>query len=305
MRKTQKIILNIAIFFVVTGFIWYMVQSINKEEVMYAETSQETALTTPYKKISSFELPQDINRFELQNGKLFISAGQSVHIYEAEGTPVNSFPVKQQVRDITTTDSSIYILYPTLIEVYTINGELSHSWEACSELSDYCSFTLAGDFVFVTDTENKNICKYTKEGNFVKFIQSPRGFIIPSYSFDIINRDDTIYCANSGRHLIEKYTLDGDFLAAFGGPGAEPGSFAGCCNPVYIAFTPEGELLTSEKGNPRISTFERSGHFKEILLNSRLLGGGSKAYEVAVDENRLFVAEKNKITIYSDNKENI
>ncbi|MDR2914375.1 MAG: hypothetical protein LBV74_06050, partial [Tannerella sp.] len=108
----------------------------------------------------------------------------------------------------------------------------------------------------------------------------------------------TIYCVNSGRHLIETYTPDGDFIAAFGGPGAESGFFAGCCNPAYISFTSEGDLLTSEKGNPRVSTFERNGNFKEVLLNSRLLGGGNKAYEVGTDGERLFVAGKNKIMIY-------
>jgi hypothetical protein len=298
MGKTLKIILNIAIFLVVIGFIWYMIRSVNKEEATYAESQQETPFVSRCSQVSSFELPQEINRFESNDGKLFISAGQSVYIYDTGGTQQASFPVKPNVRDITAGDGKIYVLYPTFIEVYAANGELSHEWEACSELSDYCSFALAGDFVFVTDAENKNICKYTKDGNFVKFIQSPRGFIIPSYSFDIESRNDTIYCVNSGRHLIETYTTDGDFIAAFGGPGAESGFFAGCCNPAYISFTSEGDLLTSEKGNPRISTFERNGNFKEVLLNSRLLGGGNKAYEVGVDGERLFVAGKNKIMIY-------
>lgn len=298
MGKTFKIILNIAIFLVVVGFMWYMIRSVNEEEITYAESQQETTFVSSYKQVSSFELPEEINRFEMYDGKLFISAGQMVYIYDADGTQQALFAIKQNARDIIAEDGKVYVLYPTFIEVYTADGELSHEWEACSELSDYCSFALAGDFVFVTDAENKNICKYTKEGNFVKFIQSPRGFIIPSYLFDIESRNDTIYCANSGRHLIETYTLDGDFIAAFGGPGAEAGFFAGCCNPVYLSFTSEGELITSEKGNPRISRFQRNGEFGEVLLNSRLLGGGSKAYEVRAEGERLFVAGKNKIMIY-------
>ena len=305
MGKTQKVILNLVIFLMIAGFIWYMARSINKEEVTYADTPRETVLSVPYKKASSFEIPVEINRFELTDGKLFISAGESVYIYNTEGEQIKSFPVKKYVRDITTEEDNIYVLYPTFIEVYTINGELLRMWEACSDLSDYCSFTLAGDFVFVTDVENKNICKYTKEGNFVKFIQSPRGFIIPSYSFDITCLNDTVYCVNSGRHLVEKYTLNGDFVSAFGGPGAEQGFFAGCCNPVYITFTPEGNLITSEKGNPRIGTFERNGDFRKTLLNSRLLGGGSNAYETEIYDGRLFVAGKNKITVYEYDEENI
>ena len=303
MRKELKILLNIAVFLVVTGFVWYMVQLINKKEITYAETVTEEPLISPYKEISSFTLPQEINRFELYNGLLYISAGEYVYIYSTEGKQETFFRVKPSVRDITVGEENIYILYPSFIEVYLPSGELIHQWEACSELSDYCSFTLAGDFVFVTDAENKNICKYTKEGNFVKFIHSPQNFIIPSYSFDIENKNDTLYCANSGRHLIETYTLDGNFIAAYGGPGSEPGSFAGCCNPVYLSFSPKGELITSEKGNPRISSFERNGKFKEILLNSRLLGGGNKAYEIQADKDRLFIAGKNKISIFGYNND--
>ncbi len=299
MAKTVKIILNIAIFLIVAGFVWYMVQSVNEEETTHTETITETPFSSLYEKTSSFELPQEINRFELRDGKLFIASGESVYIYDTAGNKLSTFPIKPTVRDITTDEDKIYILYPTLIEVYTAGGELSHQWEACSELSDYCSFTLSGDFVFVTDAENKNICKYTKEGNFVEFIDSPRGFIIPSYSFDIGSINDTVYCANSGRHLIETYTLEGDFIAAFGGPGGEAGFFAGCCNPAYISFTPQGELIAAEKGNPRVSIYERNGKFKEVLLDSRLLGGGNKAYEVQTDGERLFVAGKNKISIFT------
>lgn len=299
MGKGVKILINIVIFAVIIGFVWYMARSIKKEEkATYTGTKQDVPLNTPYRQLSSFELPQEINRFDLYDGKLFIAAGQSVYIYDTKGTQTASFPVKQKVRDITADHETIYLLYPTFIEVYGMDGRLLREWEACSELSDYCSFTLAGEHLFVTDAANKNICKYTKDGNFVKFIKSPHNFIIPSYSFDIESHNDTIFCVNSGRHLIETYTPDGDFIASFGGPGAEAGFFAGCCNPVYISFTPDGKLLTSEKGNPRISSFERNGVFKEVLLTSRLMGGGSNAYEIKAYEDQLYVAGKNNITVY-------
>lgn len=303
MSKSLKIMINIALFMVVTGFIWYMARSVNKNEITYAESQQDTTpFSSRYNKVSSFDLPQEINRFELHEGKLFVSTKQSVYLYNTEGEQLASFIIQPGSRDITVGNNHIYVLYPTFIEVYSEDGALVHQWEACSELSDYCSFALAGEYVFVTDAANKNICQYTREGNFVRFIKSPRDFIIPSYSFDIESRNDTIYCVNSGRHLVESYTLDGHFIAAFGGPGGEAGFFAGCCNPVYITFTPNGELITSEKGNPRISSFERNGMFREVILNSRLLGGGNKAYEVRADNDRLFVAGKKTIKIYQWNQ---
>ena len=304
MNKVSKIILNLAIFLVIIGFAWYMVASINNDHLpgsgIFKGTSE--AFESHHKQIASFKIPDEINRFDLCDNRLFIASGQSVYIFDTEGKQLGSFPVGTDVRDITIADEDIYILYPTRIVVFSMNGDSIRQWEACSELSDYCSFTVAGDAVFVTDAENKDICKYTIEGDFVKFIKSPRGFIIPSYSFDIDSWNDTVYCVNSGRHMIETYTLDGDFITAFGAPGSEAGFFAGCCNPVYISFAPCGAFITSEKGNPRVSVFWRNGKFKGVWLNSKMLGGGNKACEVRAMDDKLFVAVKNKIIVFQCDK---
>ena len=300
MNRVLRMMINLAVFLVVGGFVWYMAASMNREKLPDLRSKQEadTFFDSPYKQVASFELPEEIKRFELHDHRLFIVAGQSVYILDTEGKRLASFQAGQDVRDITVGGDEIYLLYPTRIAVFSVDGQLIRQWEACSNLSDYCSFTLAENAVFVTDAENKNICKYTTEGYFEKFIKSPAGFIIPSYSFDIDSWNDTIYCVNSGRHLVETYTLNGDFIAAFGGPGSEAGLFTGCCNPVYISFTPYGALITSEKGTPRVSCFERNGKFKEWWLNNKMLGGGNHARPVKSVDERLFVAEKNKIIIF-------
>ena len=202
------------------------------------------------------------------------------------------------VRDIAIRENLIYLLFPTSLKVYSHEGMEVKAWEACSDNSNYCSFTLASDYVFVTDADNKNICKYTTDGNFITFINSPRGFIIPSYSFDIDTWNDTIYCVNAGRQQIETYTLNGEFIASFGHPGGQPGAFAGCCNPSHILFTNEGDILTSEKGNPRICAFEKNGRFKNLLLNSKTLGGGSNAYDIKICDDKLYVALNKTVSVF-------
>lgn len=298
MNKTIKIILNIFIFLMVAGFITYIIQSMNQEERTWIQEKPEKPFVSNYQKVSTMDMKDTINAFEIKDKQLFIVSGKWMKVFNVQENSSYSFRVKPHARDIQVSKEQIYLLYPTFIDVYSHQGDSLYSWEACSNLSDYCSFTLAGDFVFVTDAGNKNIGKYTKEGNFVQFIQSPQEFITPSYTFDITNRNDTIYCVNPGRHLIETYTLEGDFIAAFGGPGTEAGFFAGCCNPAFISFSHQGHLLTSEKGNPRICSYNKDGTFNEVILNSRLLGGGHVAYEVKEMDNQLFVASKNQISIY-------
>jgi hypothetical protein len=260
--------------------------------------AENSAFTSPYRQIVSFATPGIVEGFELHNDQLYVVASNIVSAFDHSGKLLHRFSSGETIRDIAVNDSGIYVLYTTKIKVFSHEGELQREWEACSELSGYCSMVLAEDYVFVTDVVNKNICKYTKEGQFVKFIDSPNGFVIPSYTFAIEYIDGVLYCSNSGRHQVESYTLDGEYLSAFGKAGGAPGLFTGCCNPVYLTYTANGEIITSEKGDPRISCYGSDGKFRNILLDSKSLGGGNSAYDVKVQKDKIFIAGKNKVSVF-------
>lgn len=247
---------------------------------------QKDNFTSPYKLVSSFSVPDYIEAFELAGDNLIAATSNNIFIYDRAGNLLNSFVVGSSLRDIAADDDNIYLLFPTRIEVYSQDGEWLRGWESCSDRSDYCSMAVASGSVFVTDAANKNICKYSTEGDFVKFIQSPDGFVIPSYSFGITYTDGIIYCSNSGRHRIEKYSPDGEYIGSFGETGGAAGMFCGCCNPVYLTYTPTGEIVTSEKGNPRISCYGTNGEFRSMLLDSKALGGGNTAYDIKIRNDK-------------------
>jgi hypothetical protein len=259
---------------------------------------EEKAFMSPYRLVSSFPT-EAISGLAQQEDRLYVAASRSVLVFDAEGELLHRFATGDEVvRDIAVDAKAVYLLHPARISVYSHEGEPIRSWEACSELSNYCTFALAAGFVFVTDMDNKNICKYTEEGNFVKFIDSPNKFIIPSLTFGIEYIGNKLYCSNSGRHQVEMYSLDGEYLGSFGKPGGAPGLFTGCCNPVYISQTSNGDVITSEKGDPRISCYGSDGSFRSLLLDSKSLGGGNTAYDVKVWKDKLFVAGKDKVSIY-------
>ena len=223
-------------------------------------------------------------------------------MYGLSGELQTNFSTPSDLRDISIYDGFIYALYPSRIEVYNRQGDIVREWDACSENSDYCSFTVCQAGVFVTDAANKNICKYHLDGTLARFIQSPKGFIVPSYCFGITYMDGTIYCSNPGRHLVESYTTEGEFIASFGKSGAEAGSFSGCCNPAILTPSNHGELLTSEKGIPRISCYRTDGKFRSVLLDSKALGRGHEAYNVRVMKDKLIVAGGNKVSVFQYDK---
>jgi len=298
MHKTLRVILNLLIFALIIGFVWYIANSLGKNESVWGGEAAYGQLegVSPYKKINTIQVKSDIINFDLSDEHIYIAVNHAVMIYSKAGILVKQISVGKEIRDIKVEDDQIYLLYPSEIEVFTLEGEKLTGWLAYRNSSDYCSMALSSEYIFVTDAENKNICRYTKEGEYLGVIISPNSFIIPSYAFDIINIQDTIYCVNSGRHRIESYTLEGKYIGSFGKSGGEAGSFAGCCNPVYIAATQYGDIITSEKGNPRISCYSRDGKFRTVLLDSKMLGGGTNAYSVKVQDDKIFVAGKNTLT---------
>ena len=299
-NKTLKISLNILVFLLIAGFGYYMIRSMMQEEktAQSGDENAESTVVSPYKKTNSFDAASEIQCFEVSENSIYAVLREKISIFDLSGNHQRDFEIEEDAFDIIVENATIYLLYDTRIDLYSFEGEKKDEWEACSDNSDYCSFTTTKDYVFVTDVENKHIVQYNKQGQFMRFIKSPAGFIIPSYSFDIISINDTIYCSNSGRHKIESYTIDGKFITSFGISGAQAGAFAGCCNPVYLEKTSKGNILTSEKGNPRISCYDRNGKFRTMLFDSNALGGGTAAYKVRVSGENLYIANKKTIAIY-------
>ena len=278
---------------------------IRPEKVFFDEDGEGYEITdgdtsvSPYRRISSFRTPEEIDAFDAWGDRMVAVGDNTATVYSLDGNVHSCFALGNSVRDICMDGEEIFVLFPTRIEVYSHAGDLLREWEACSDNSDYCSMALSRDGVFVTDVFAKNICKYTREGALVTFIDSPNGFVVPSYSFGIAYHDGTIYCSNPGRHLVESYSEDGKYLSCFGRAGTGKGAFSGCCNPVHLSISPAGEIITSEKGIPRVCCWGPDGSFRSTLLNKKALGGGYDAYEPRIDsQGRIIVAGKHSLSVY-------
>ncbi|MBP5317615.1 MAG: hypothetical protein J6Y83_07930 [Bacteroidales bacterium] len=263
------------------------------------DISDGDVTVSPYRRTTSLRTPAEIEAFDICGDRMIAASGGAVTFYTLDGKELDSFKTGTEVRDICVDKEEIYVLYPARIEVFSQAGEMLRGWDACSDNSDYCSLTVTPTGVFVTDVFAKNICKYTRDGGLVKFIDSPNGFVIPSYCFAIASHNGTIYCSNAGRHIIESYTEDGKYITSFGQAGTATGSFCGCCNPVHLYISSAGEIITSEKGIPRVSCYSTDGRFRSVLLNRRALGGGYDAYEARLSsDGQILAAGKHSLSVY-------
>ncbi|MCL2416353.1 MAG: hypothetical protein FWD02_00250 [Bacteroidales bacterium] len=310
MNKGLKIALNVVIFLVIAGFGFFMIRSMSSDQrtPRLGEGQEISTFVSPYRLVNYSRFHSDILNFDIYNGEAFVvvEGGIIRTIIDSMGGMIiveDDF-AGHDIRDIFAVNNrTIYLLYPNRIGMYRLGREVEKigGWESHNPNSDYRAFAITENYIFVTDVGERQVVQYRKDGSVVRFFRSPDRFILPDpEAFDIIAINDTIFVTNSGRHRIESYTLNGKFITYFGTPGAQAGGFAGCCNPIFIAATPGGNILTSEKGRPRISSFGRDGSFRMVLFDSQALGGGTHARRIRVcEENNVFIANRNTISVYT------
>lgn len=110
--------------------------------------------------------------------------------------------------------------------------------------------------VYVTDTWNHRIQKFTRDGKFIKAWgsfgqgETPESFYGPRGL--AVDANGRVYVADTGNKRIVVFDADGNFITQFGGAGFEPGFFD---EPVGIAIDKNGTVYVNDTWNQRIQTF--------------------------------------------------
>lgn len=115
-------------------------------------------------------------------------------------------------------------------------------------------------FVYVTDTGNHRVQKFTHDGTFVlewgskgtelgQFIK-PTGIAVGPH--------DSVYVADYFADTIQQFTLDGRFLRKWGTSGSQEGEFD---SPAGLAISPDGAVYVIDEYNFRVQKFSATGQF--------------------------------------------
>ncbi len=292
---------NLIVLVVIVGFAVFVWKSLKHDpEVVLEQVSAEEPQIrfTNCKQQSSFELPFEPGAIALRGETVYVSLDTALYSYTLQGKQTKSIVTGDEIMDIRVSGDRVYVLHPASVKVYNTGLSPIGCWEACDDHSIFGQLAVVGEKVYVTDTNNKLIWRFSTEGAMEGQIKSPAGFVVPGYQFAITVANDTLYCANPGLHKIERYTLDGKPIDTFGSRGTSEGSFAGCCNPCGIVITKRGDLFTAEKGISRSSVFSTKGVYLGTLLSNKQLASGSVAPLIASEGNTLTVAYKNTVRIF-------
>ncbi len=166
-------------------------------------------------------------------------------------------------------DGSVYVADSLnhRIQHFSANGELLHVWGAFIEMNAAnkpggrmnepwgIAVGLDGS-VFITDTWNNRIQKFTPDGKFIKTwgfpgqaekpeaFWGPRGLAVDSQGW--------IYVTDTGNKRVVVFDAEGGYITEFGSLGVDRGQFD---EPVGIAVDDQGYVYVADTWNQRIQVF--------------------------------------------------
>ena len=110
--------------------------------------------------------------------------------------------------------------------------------------------------VFVSDTWNHRIQKFTADGQFVKG-WGVSGLADTPYSFYgprgiAVDGKGRVYVADTGNNRIVIFDEEGTYITQFGSSGTDPGQFS---EPVGVALDADGRVYVTDTWNQRIQVF--------------------------------------------------
>jgi sugar lactone lactonase YvrE len=232
--------------------------------------------------------------------KIYVSGDTQVQIFNRTGELQSTFNTTFPVHCLSLDENDdLYLGMNDHLEVYDNKGGKKAHWESLGEEAIITSIAVSRDYVFVADAGNHIVWKFDKSGKKEKRIGDKNeakdipGYVIPSPFFDVaIDPDGFLWVANTGRHSLENYTLDGDLRTAWGEFSMEIEGFCGCCNPSHFVILEDGSFVTSEKGIARVKVYNRLGNLDSVVAGPDQFQEGTKGLDLAWDSSqRIYVLD--------------
>ncbi|MCX7590275.1 MAG: hypothetical protein N2255_01465, partial [Kiritimatiellae bacterium] len=255
------------------------------EENPFAYSVQEFARTDPalvrYEQKTSFKCGfGPVTGIAVDGSdRIFVVSPLQLRIFDRDGAEqalFNLTPEKPRECVAVAPGGDILVGAHDRVEVYDLNGRKTAEWPPFGERAHITSISTLSEEVFIADAGTRCIWHCDRQGHIKRRIggngrEKVEGvrFIVPSPYFDVVaDPRGCIWVANPGELRVEQFTLEGQWLSSWGRSGMDIQGFCGCCNPIHLALLPDGGLVTSEKGLPRVKTYGRDGTFVGVVAGT-------------------------------------
>ena len=109
------------------------------------------------------------------------------------------------------------------------------------------------DNLYVADTYNNRVQKFTAEGEFMQVIGGGGPEMVNLPWGLATDADDSLYVADFGNDCIKKFSAKGEFRARFGAAGRDDGQFT---KPASVAVDKDGYIYVADWGNERVQVLD-------------------------------------------------
>jgi sugar lactone lactonase YvrE len=186
-----------------------------------------------------------------------------VRAFDANGGVLRAWKVPEQAACLTVApDGRVLVGAPGRVEIYGAAGNRTGGFSVgeSGKAADVTAIKVVRDGILVADASARIVRRFDAGGverGLIGNQHKTGSFMLPNRSLDIdVDAAGTVYATDTGRHQVTTWKLDGSPVAAFGRFGmAKPEDFVGCCNPVNLAVTPDGCVVTGEKVAARVKVF--------------------------------------------------
>ena len=203
-------------------------------------------------------------------GKIWIAdhGNRRLRYFEPFGTPLEGHglaPLDSSVisspADVACTpDGTLFVVDRTFDHIVEFRGGgVLDVWGARGrdpgQLSSPCGIAIRhGAFIYVADSGNDRIQKFSREGELVE-VWGGRGgadgcFCAPHGI--ALDDQERVYVADSENHRVQVFTADGEMIYRWGTPGTNPGQFR---QPRGISVDGLGNVYVAEFGGHRVQRF--------------------------------------------------
>jgi hypothetical protein len=186
---------------------------------------------------------------------VYVLGDDEIRVFDPRGNRVRNWRAPEHAGCLAVgPDGRVYVGSPDRIDICGGSGThlTGFSVGGKDKPADVTAVAVVGADILVADASARVIRRYSPDGTPRGLIGNQNktgGFILPNRSLDIgVDGRGVVYATDTGRHQVTAWALDGSPLGKFGKFGmSAPEDFVGCCNPVNLALTPDGKVVTGEK----------------------------------------------------------
>ncbi len=221
------------------------------------------------------------HKFEKSLSGIAVGAGDRIYalgdgeirIFEANGVPLRKWKAAANASCLATgSDRRVYVGAAGRVEVYEADGTHAGGFAAGDKdrPAHITAIQIFGKEILVADAAARIIRRYDATGRQLGLIgdrNKTGGFMLPNRTLDFdVDPKGIVHATDTGRHRVSAWTLEGSLLGHFGKFGMRnPEDFVGCCNPVNVALSPDGTVVTAEKMVARVKVYGTDGKLLAVI----------------------------------------